>query len=139
MIMAMKLTALAVEKTEERFAFSSRAMGADRLLQAYMEPMHRLIRQLAARISQRFLVSRAVCPAVSADIVLLLIIAFDVEYTISARPGQPDVFTLRPSVQDICPNLVTSVFSAAHPSPFRSPVRSFPGDKANSMSKVTLL
>ena len=67
MIMVMKPTALAVENTEAialASTPSSVAMGADRLLQAYMEPTHRLMRQLAIRMTQRFFVSAAVCSGV---------------------------------------------------------------------------
>ena len=61
MIMAMKLTAFAVEKTDERFAFNSAAMGAERLLHAYMEPMQRLVIQLIQRINHRFFVNIFLC------------------------------------------------------------------------------
>ena len=67
MIMVMKPTALAVENTEAIALAStpnSVAMGADRLLQAYMEPTHRLMRQLAIRMTQRFFVSAAFCSGV---------------------------------------------------------------------------
>ena len=61
MIIAIKLTAFAVEKTDERFAFNSAAMGAERLLHAYMEPIQRLVIQLIQRINQRFFVKIFLC------------------------------------------------------------------------------
>ena len=61
MIIVMKLTALAVENTDARFAFSSSAIGADKLLHAYIDPMHRLMRQAAIRITQRCLVRSLIC------------------------------------------------------------------------------
>ena len=65
-IRVMKPSALPMENTMARSAAVSvtplralrcSAMGAANTLQAYMEPMHRLIRQLAIRMIQRFFVS----------------------------------------------------------------------------------
>ena len=62
MIIEMKPTELATEKTMDRLGTSSSlAIGPANTLQAYMEPMHRLIKQQMINRTQRFLVNASSC------------------------------------------------------------------------------
>ena len=77
--------------------FSSCAIGAASTLQAYMEPMHRLMRQQITKRTHRFLVNAAICSLVNFILFLSLSLVFGNKMALRyTMPMKPDFIFLWP-------------------------------------------